>query len=51
MQSARTDEPGPHVHLVTDAIAGTTPEDTERVLREMREAAACFVSTTDIVGT
>ena len=40
---------GAHVRLVTDAIAGIVPKDTERALQDMQEAGARFVRTTDVV--
>jgi nicotinamidase/pyrazinamidase len=40
---------GARVHLVTDAIAGITREDTERALQEMREAGVHFVRTDAVV--
>ncbi|HVO28190.1 MAG TPA: isochorismatase family cysteine hydrolase [Candidatus Margulisiibacteriota bacterium] len=41
---------GAHVRLVTDAIAGITPADTDRALQEMLDAGARFVHTADVVG-
>ena len=41
---------GARVRLVTDAIAGIAPENTERALQEMQETGARFVRTNDIVA-
>jgi nicotinamidase/pyrazinamidase len=41
---------GADVRVVTDAIAGITPQDTERALQAMRDAGARFVVTDDVVA-
>ncbi len=41
---------GARVRVVRDAIAGITAADSERALRQMRDAGAHFVTTAEVVG-